>query len=1592
MIRDNQPVQFVFAFPQLFKTTLLVLLLVCFSFTPFLHAGDQQTSSGNRLVYLDEDDPYYVSLSFPKLVTPQWVGDTNVKAVCVLAIDDMSKVDKYEKYLRPILNRLKEIDGRAGVSIMACQIDPKHPHLKKWIDEGVSIEVHTYDHPCPLLKDHDFQKAAGTVNRCIDLLNQIPKYKPVAYRMPCCDSLNTVSPRFFTEIFNKPTKQGNFLQIDTSVFQVFTSDDPALERKLIIDPNGLDKIKKYIPTDRGFVNTIFNYPYPYPISKLCWEFPCVTPSDWSAQHRQKPFHPLTVRDWASVLDATVAKEGTFNLVFHPHGWIRNDQVIKLIDHAIKQHGKSVQFLSFQEVLTKMNKNLLAGQPLRSSTGEDNGVKLIDLNNDGYLDVVIGNHQVQKTRIWNPQSLKWSESNFPTQIITKESASKKVATRGRFGIIDGEVVFFVLTEQEQNAWRFHDNRWVADKNLLNGLTGSGTQKILVLKNNIDQGVRLRDSNNDGTCELLISNPSSQQVFAWSKEQQKWLLQSWQLPKGTSIVTSAGKDNGLRFVDINEDGFDDVLFSNGKRNSLHLYQSMKTGWSDVVFQKKRTTDDSMPIIAKNGMNNGAWFHSRNLWVQNEGTAELPHLVQGKSFNELLQKHAPRPKSPAAGLQSIKVKSGFKVELVVAEPLVKDPIAFDWGTDGKLWVAEMADYPLGMDGKGSFGGRIRFLEDADGDGTYEKSTLFLDKIGFPTGVMAWKKGVLVTCAPDLFYAEDTNGDGKADVRQILFTGFQEGNQQHRLNSLRWGLDNWVYAANGDSGGIIHSLKTKTKMNLSGRDLRFHPETGAMETVSGQTQFGRVRDDWGNWFGCSNSQPSYHYVLKDHYLKRNKYLSSPNVKVQISNRPGAATVFPQSRTLARFNEFNKVNRFTSACGIEIYRDHLLGNRFQGNSFVCEPVHNLVHREIVTSNKSTFASQRPADEQHQEFLASSDNWFRPTMARTGPDGALWISDMYRAVIEHPQWIPKEFLEKNDVRAGDDKGRIYRVVPVGIKKRKILNLTKMTVQQQIELLESPNGTVRDMVHKQLLGQQTTAAIPTLKKMITQGKRATARLHALCILDGLKALTVNDVKSALKDEQAGVRRHAVRLSEQFMRQPNNFELPATLIHEKDARVRMQLAYSLGYSLQKNRGRLLAELLHQQPNDLYLQTAVMSSLTGQLQTFTTRLLQNHQQRPPSKTVMTTLINMVVSTKDQATLSQICLRISRQPKPGNSFSPSQIEMLSLLLDTLSRHNSSLSILSKNGTQPTRDAITSLRPLFVKARQVAINEKASLVNRQHALLLLGRGFDQREKDIKILIELMSPRQSQPLQRSTLNALAQFSDRKVGESLLARWKTFGPQLRTDLLDLLLRRQAWLEQLLDAIEQKKIRTSHIDATRRQILLLHKNQKIRQRAIKLFASAGETGRTIVVKRYSDALILKGDKFKGYLLFKKKCSICHRLNNEGYAIGPDLSALTDKSPKALLVSILDPNRAIERKFVSYVASTLGGLTFTGILTTESGNSITLLQNEGKKQTLLRSELDEFQSTNKSLMPEGFEKDISKQGIADIIAYLNGITSSRKKNAAP
>ncbi|HWN95134.1 MAG TPA: PVC-type heme-binding CxxCH protein, partial [Methylomirabilota bacterium] len=760
-----------------------------------------------------------------------------------------------------------------------------------------------------------------------------------------------------------------------------------------------------------------------------------------------------------------------------------------------------------------------------------------------------------------------------------------------------------------CWTFDGtNYFQKDDSLLHSLPS----QIRAGFNSQDGGVRFRDFDHDGISEIIIGQPKFS--ASYKRGTNGWRKLDYALPPGTSIVDDQGRDAGLRFVDVDGDGYDDVLFSNHERYSLHLFRAddrklrLKPGWTDEIISGPRVNPltDPIPPIVRDGehRNNGVWFARSTMWIQNEDTAHLPDKVDRRTFKELLSRAQPRALSPEESLRAMRVPPGFKVELVASEPLIQSPVAFEWSADGRLWVVEMSDYPNGADGKGTGSGRVRVLEDSDGDGRYDKATTFLDGLSFPSGIYPWRNGVVISAAPEVFYAEDTNGDGKADAREVLFTGFTPGNQQHRMNGFDYGLDGWLYGANGDSGGEVRAVGTTISLsphpdslpvggrgdqkqapalNLRGRDFRIHPDQRLIEAIEGQTQFGRHRDDFGNWFGNNNPTWLWHYYFPEHYLVRNPLLPLRTTKKLLANYRESTRCFPISRTISRFNDPFAANHVTSGNSAMPYRDDLFGKEFATSIFISEPVHNLVHREVLEPDGVTFTSHRASDEATNEFLASSDNWFRPTMLKTGPDGALYIADMYRLVIEHPEWIPAEMQARMDVRAGADKGRIYRVLPEGATLRPVPNLATMNASELAGALDSPNGWQRDTAQRLLIERGDKSVAPKLEHHARDAKDAKVRVQALWTLRALSGPTQELLERSLRDADARVREHAIRAGEGVWKDAGPL---LALLGDSSARVRYQLAFTLGDWSDRRAAEALVKLLRDE--DENVRNAALSSM--------------------------------------------------------------------------------------------------------------------------------------------------------------------------------------------------------------------------------------------------------------------------------------------------------------------------------------------------------------------------------------------------------------------
>jgi putative heme-binding domain-containing protein len=786
----------------------------------------------------------------------------------------------------------------------------------------------------------------------------------------------------------------------------------------------------------------------------------------------------------------------------------------------------------------------------------------------------------------------------------------------------------------------------------------------------------------------------------------------------------------------------------------------------------------------------------------------------------------------------------------------------------------------------------------------------------------------------------------------------------------------ANGNSGGKLMSSKSDRVIDLGQRDFRIRPDDGQMELVAGQTQYGRNRDDWGNWFGCNNSNPIWHFALEDRYLRRNPHLAPPNGTVTVAAVPGAAPVFPKSETIARFNDPQGFNHFTSACGVMIYRDELLGPDYAGNVFVCEPVHNLVHREIVRPAGVTFKSERAPGEQTSEFFASADNWSRFTSVRGGPDGALYIVDMYRLVIEHPKWIPDAWQkELGNLRAGEYQGRIYRVRPKGVALRSVPRLDRADAQGLVAALESPSGTLRDLAQQQLTWRQEKSAAPALEQLVAKANRPATRAQALWTLQTLGALTPAVVGRALQDVHAGVRRQAVRLSETFP--ADNAPLVdriAAMVDDSDPGVRLQVAYSLGEMKSTAAGLALARLLRAD-DDRFIRAAAMSSALPHADTIIAHLQKNGRGDDPL------LIEVAAVTENAKALASLLAAIA---SPASRADPlRQFSGLAQLLDWLQRNNKSLTQLQSTGGESMKQALTAADGVFASARTVVVDTRAPLEQRLAAAKVLGRGRAQQNEEFQLLAGLLTPQSPAELQLAAVAALGRMNRPTVPERLLAGWNGYGPKVRAAVLELVTSRPAWAQVLLDRVEADPTLLPQIDAAQRMALTQHGNAKLAERATAIFNAGVDANRQKVIDHYLAAVTkLEGDASRGATIFAATCSACHKFGEvPGRLLGPDLAVVKDRTAPYLVTHILDPNRAVEDRYVFYTVNTNDGRALAGLLGGEAGNSITLIGLDGVEQVVLRNEIRSLVSTGRSLMPDGLEGAINEQAMADLVAFLAG-----------
>jgi len=951
---------------------------------------------------------------------------------------------------------------------------------------------------------------------------------------------------------------------------------------------------------------------------------------------------------------------------------------------------------------------------------------------------------------------------------------------------------------------------------------------------------------------------------------------------------------------------------------------------------------------------------------------------------------PTEPADSLAKFQLHSDFRIELAAHEPLVSDPIAMAFDERGRLFVVCMRGYSENPDDNL---GVVRMLEDTDADGVFDKGVDFAKGLSWPTAIACYDGGVLVASAPDLLLFKDTDDDGIADDKQLIASGFGRQNVQGMINSFRWGLDNRLYGASGTNGGEVvqpddqstPQTRTARTQSLRGRDFSLDPATLQLRPESGGAQHGATFDRWGDRFVCSNSDHVQWVEFEDTHLQRNSQLRGYPSRRSIAAEGPAAEVFRTSdvepwrivRTRLRVKGMVRgpvegggraAGYFTSASGVTSLLGDAFPQKFQQDDYIVvgDVGSNLVHLKRVDSQRLNKTAKR-ATADGTEFLTSTDNWFRPVQFANGPDGTLYVLDMYREVIEHPLSLPPMIKRHLDLNSGRSRGRIYRIAPRQWKPQPRPLPAGANPAELVAMLGHDNGWHRETAARLIVWQSRTS--PKIAEQYGQElSRATpslsplGRIRSLYCLHTIGKLTEPTLVRQLQDDHPQVRRHALKVAESA-----NHVGEATLsqlrrmVDDPDIVVRYQLALCLGRFDWQDRRDPLVQLALTTGDERKLRFAVLSSMGEQRVEMLAAVLDKHPSHPPIQLLEEIAAQM---GRNRSRCGAGLLTVASQP-------PKLRERLtaSMLAGTGLRSDSLIDLLE---TQNVPEPTLLLNSIVIGAQRSSLNPANSTGDRLRAIQLISLGKFHAVRET--LEALLQPRQSAEIRDAAVDATGRFTDPDAAELLLTAARSLPPAARRRAYDLLVSQRVWANRLAQAIVDGDIDANQISAVHRERML---RQPLSDEARE--AVGKSTDRAEVVATFQQVLDGSGSASRGRALFQKVCATCHRLDEFGTNVGPDLAPLRNRGAAYLLTNILDPNREVDPRYEAYTIVTTDGRTISGLLVSDTAAAATLQQPDNKRTTIAKHDIEILQATGRSLMPEGLERDLGKQGLADVVAYL-------------
>ena len=651
------------------------------------------------------------------------------------------------------------------------------------------------------------------------------------------------------------------------------------------------------------------------------------------------------------------------------------------------------------------------------------------------------------------------------------------------------------------------------------------------------------------------------------------------------------------------------------------------------------------------------------------------------------APKAKTPEESAAAFKLPEGFRMEVIVSEPLISSPSGICWDERGRMFVSELHGYNLEgqldieelnktgqldtvvrrvqADEKfkqaaqhGTYG-VVKLLRDTDGDGRMDRADVWSTNLPAAYGLVPARGGVIVACAPHIIFLADRDGDGKAEVQEILFTGFKTGPLERGINAPQWSADGWIYFGRGAGGGTITGPHLTRPVDLPGSDFRIRADGSAIEPVTGGTgTFGFALTEAGDRFSMSTGEPGrYVAPLPWRYLTRNPDAATPRLEVATGDKRvyPLAPAHPWRQKRAEHPEYNKFYRdrygagdsdaggwFTSACSPLIYEDSALPG-LQGQYFVCEPSGNIIHRALIKPDGSILTLHRAPGEEKSEFAATSDSWSHPMNLTHGPDGSIWVVDYYREIIEDYSAIPRHLQQQYGVYAGHDRGRIYRLTHKNAPRPPSADMSAFDAKSLAREVASPFFWRRQTAQRLLVEKGDKSAAPALRETLaTTDAGSAAIITALRTLDGLNALSPAEVQPFIRHSAESVRVHALQLADRwFARDEGRALLDATLMAapiEQNPRVQIQIALSLGKARDPRAFTTLARyaLLHLSVR--WMDTAILSSLHGQGVEMLATLISDPRDATP---FLAPLAQTIAARRDEAELAR-ALNLAAGVKP--------------------------------------------------------------------------------------------------------------------------------------------------------------------------------------------------------------------------------------------------------------------------------------------------------------------------------------------------------------